>query len=60
MEEHHAAWLSIIMNVVFFVGLILSANQRDNLKQEAVDKGFAEWHIISGTKETEFKWKETK
>ena len=32
--------------------------QRDALKQEAVDKGFAEWHIISGTKETEFKWKE--
>jgi hypothetical protein len=32
----------------------------DLWRQEIVDKGFAEWQIITGTKELEFKWKENK
>lgn len=31
--------------------------QRDLFKQEAVDRGFAEW-IVKGKNNTEFKWKE--
>lgn len=38
-------------------GVIMVAQQRDELKQQAVDRGFAEWRIIKGSKKTEFKWK---
>ena len=44
--------------MILLVAGFIAVGQTDALKQEAVDKGFAEWHIISGTKETEFKWKE--
>lgn len=47
------AFLLLTLAVTFMV-----AHQRDSLKQEAVDRGFAEWHIIEGTAETEFRWKE--
>lgn len=30
----------------------------DSWRQEIVNKGFAEWQIIEGTREVEFKWKE--
>lgn len=33
------------------------AVQRGSLKQEAVDKGFAEWQFVQGTNITIFKWK---
>lgn len=32
----------------------------DSWRQELVDKGFAEWQIVAGTREVEFKWKENK
>lgn len=57
-------YLELLQVLAFIFALVcafcafFAAFQRDALKQEAVDKGFAEWHIISGTKETEFKWKE--
>jgi hypothetical protein len=37
--------------------LFLVAGQRDALKQEAVEHGYAEW-IVIGQNKTEFKWKE--
>ena len=30
----------------------------DFWKQQVVDKGFAEWNIVTGSRQTEFKWKE--
>lgn len=30
----------------------------DSWRQEIVDKGFAEWQIVKGTRQVEFKWKE--
>lgn len=27
-------------------------------QQEIIDKGFAEWQIVTGTSQVEFKWKE--
>lgn len=39
----------------FVVGWCLSS---DSWRQEIVNKGFAEWQIIEGTREVEFKWKE--
>ncbi len=58
MSEKTLELLSVICFILLLVTAILVAQQRDELKQQAVDKGFAEWHIIPGTKETEFKWKE--
>jgi bacteriorhodopsin len=57
-NETYLEWLLVLITIILIVGLVAVADQRDSLKQQAVDKGFAEWQIISGTKETEFKWKE--
>jgi hypothetical protein len=57
-KETYLEWLLVLITIILFAGLFAVADQRDSLKQQAVDKGFAEWQIISGTKETEFKWKE--
>ncbi len=40
------------------IGIGIGCILCDNLRHEAVDKGYAEWRIITGTKEVEFKWKE--
>jgi hypothetical protein len=58
MSEKTIELLSFICFILVLFTALMVAQQRDELKQQAVDKGFAEWHIISGTKETEFKWKE--
>ena len=29
-----------------------------DLKQQAIERGYAEWRIIPGTSNTEFKWKD--
>ena len=57
-RETYLEWLLVLITIILIAGLSAVADQRDALKQEAVDRGFAEWQIISGTKETEFKWKE--
>lgn len=42
-----------------FLGHLYSESfSRTSTQQEAVDRGFAEWHVIEGTSETEFRWKE--
>lgn len=55
---------SCLVMIMLAVGLWVVANQRDSLrkenqdlKQQAVEKGFAEW-IVKGYNDTEFKWKE--
>ncbi len=57
-QQNYLELLQLLAFIFALVCAFFAAAQRDALKQEAVDKGFAEWHIISGTKETEFKWKE--
>lgn len=56
VPQHVATMLLVI--ILLNIGLFILANQRDSLKQEAVDRGFAEWELIEGTKDTRFKWKE--
>lgn len=58
MSEHNVSLLGLIIVILLVVGLFAVADQRDSLKQQAVDKGFAEWYITPGSKEVEFKWKE--
>lgn len=50
-------WFSVGMILLMLVGLFYLRNCYDDLQQQAVDRGFAEWRIIKGSKETEFKWK---
>ena len=57
-NETYLEWLLVLITIMLFAGLFAVADQRDSLKQQAVDKGFAEWQIVPGTKEIEFKWKE--
>lgn len=49
--------------VTFLIGLIFGAVfsvaiMSDLWRQDVVDRGFAEWQIVKGTRELEFKWKE--
>lgn len=51
---------TVLLCVLFcFLGIVggLCAAS-DYWRQQIVDKGFAEWQIVKGTKEVEFKWKE--
>jgi len=41
------------------IGSLIGGEQgKIRTQQEAVDRGFAEWHVIEGTSDTEFRWKE--
>ena len=40
------------------IGIGIGCILCDNLRQDAVDTGHAEWRIITGTRAVEFKWKE--
>lgn len=59
MENDNA----LVPGILFVLGLLFGAVAsfaitNDHWRQEMVNKGFAEWHITSGTREVEFKWKE--
>ena len=58
-KETYLEWLLVLITIILIAGLVAVADQRDSLKQQAVDKGFAEW-VIKGQNQTEFKWKEKK
>lgn len=49
--------VAIAIIIILVIAAFAVAGQRDELKQEAVDRGFAEW-VIKGENKTEFKWKE--
>lgn len=61
MKENTLEWLSVAFSATMIITLLIcafvAAGQRDDLKQEAVDRGFAEW-VVKGQDKTEFKWKE--
>lgn len=49
---------ALLLELIFLIGgMFLAASQRDELKEEAVKRGFAEWTVKSdGT--TKWMWKE--
>jgi hypothetical protein len=49
--------LGLLAVIIITVCAFMVAEQRDQLKAEAVKRGFAEW-IVIGQNQTEFKWKE--
>lgn len=48
--------LSTVM-ILAVICTLVAAKQRDTLKQEAIERGFAEWAVV-GQDKIEFKWKE--
>jgi hypothetical protein len=59
MGENYAAQLGFFMFVLALIAAFAAVIQRDNLKEEAIKRGFAEWHVL-GQDSTEFRWKEVK
>lgn len=49
--------LSVVCVIIVFVALFVLANQRDTLKKQAVEKGYAEWVATPEGKAT-WQWKE--
>ena len=52
-------WFSFIAFILAIIAAFAGVIQRDNLKEEAIKRGFAEWHVL-GQDRTEFRWRETK
>lgn len=57
MKEYTQEWIAVATIIILLICAFVAAGQRDNLKQEAVNRGYAEWKVI-GENETEFVWKE--
>jgi hypothetical protein len=57
MSEQLSSLLGLLAVIIITVCAFMVAEQRDQLKAEAVKRGFAEW-IVIGQNQTEFKWKE--
>lgn len=57
MKNSTHEWIAVAVIIALLICAFDAAGQRDDLKQEAVDRGFAEW-VVKGQNKTEFKWKE--
>ena len=59
MNEDDPILMVMVASMALFVGGIFGwCLCSDSWRQEIVDKGYAEWQIVKGTREVEFKWKE--
>jgi hypothetical protein len=59
MKENNAQWIGLVMLILILICAFLLADQRDELKEEAVKRGYAEWIVIRRDN-VQFKWKEAK
>ena len=57
MNKNSQEWVMVAALILTIICAFAAAEQRNNLKQEAVNRGFAEWKVV-GENKTEFKWKE--
>ena len=57
MNKNTQEWIAVAIIIALLICAFTAAGQRDDFKQEAVDRGFAEW-VVKGQDKTEFKWKE--
>ncbi len=60
MSKNAQEWILVALLILITVCAFAAAQQRDKLKQQAIDRGFAEWRIVSRHKKVEFKWKDEK
>jgi hypothetical protein len=57
MSENASSLFGMILFLFALIIAVLVKQDRDELKAEAVKRGYAEW-IVIGEDNTEFKWKE--
>ena len=57
MSENASSLFGMILFLFALIIAVLVKQDRDELKAEAVKRGYAEW-IVIGENNTEFKWKE--
>ena len=57
MNKNTQEWVLVGALILTITCAFAAAEQRDNLKQEAVNRGFAEWKVV-GENKTEFLWRE--
>lgn len=57
MNKNTEEWVMIAALILTIICAFAAAEQRNNLKQEAVNRGFAEWKVV-GENKTEFVWRE--
>lgn len=58
MKYINVDWVVIYIIVLLILCLFLVADQRDTLKEEAVQHGYAEW-VVDTKGETTWQWKKT-
>ena len=57
MNKHTQEWVMVAALILTIICAFAAAEQRNNLKQEAVNRGFVEWKVV-GENKTEFVWRE--
>lgn len=57
MSDTANQWIMTIAAILLSISAFMAASQRDDLKAEAVKRGFAEW-IVNEKGDTTWKWKE--
>jgi hypothetical protein len=58
MKHTNGDWVAIAIIALLILFLFLVADQRDTLKEEAVQHGYAEW-VVDTKGETTWQWKKT-
>lgn len=57
MSDTANQWIMTLAAILLSISAFMAASQRDDLKAEAVKRGFAEW-IVNEKGDTTWKWKE--
>ena len=57
MSELARQCIMTLSAILLFISAFMAASQRDDLKAEAVKRGFAEW-VVDEKGDTTWKWKE--
>lgn len=57
MSDTASQWMMIVAVIFLIAASFIAANQRDDLKAEAVKRGFAEW-VVNEKGDTTWKWKD--
>lgn len=57
MSESIAKWIMVASVILIYVANYGVSRERDELKAEAVKRGFAEW-VVNDKGNTTFKWKD--
>lgn len=57
MSKLESEWIMTISVILLLIAVFMVAGKRDELKAEAVERGFAEW-VVDEKNGTTWKWKE--